>query len=72
MAENKVSPNPDFLSDDLDAVLEKYSFQELLGAYWGIAYSEGQTGVSRGTEAQMVLSALTALFEAKTVQITVE
>jgi hypothetical protein len=34
--------------------------EELIGQYWNIAYSEGKTGISRGSEAQEVLSAMRA------------
>jgi hypothetical protein len=36
---------------------------ELLGQYWDIAHSEGATGVSRGDEAGVVLSALQGLLD---------
>ena len=43
------------------AELTDLSFESLLSQYWDIAYSEGSTGVSRGTEAQEVLSGLRAV-----------
>ena len=36
------------------------TIEELLSEYWDIAHSEGATGVSRGTEAQVVLTKLRA------------
>jgi len=41
---------------------------ELLGLYWDIAYSEGKTGVSRGTEAQCVLSSILSAAAAQPAQ----
>lgn len=42
------------------AAYSEMSLGELLERYWNIAFSEGQDGVSRGSEAQEVLSALMA------------
>lgn len=37
--------------------------EELLGAYWDIAYQEGRSGRPNGTQAQEVLSAIWAVVE---------
>jgi len=37
-------------------------FEEALSLYWGLAFKEGSTGESHGTQAQEVLSTLQALF----------
>jgi hypothetical protein len=49
------------IADGLPAAYLEMSLGELLDRYWNIAFSEGQDGVSRGSEAQEVLSALMAL-----------
>ena len=37
-------------------MIDKETIHALIGRYWDIAYKEGKTGVSHGTEAQEVLS----------------
>lgn len=39
------------------------SLEDLLGAYWDIAYQEGRSGGTNGTQAQEVLSAIRAVVE---------
>ena len=41
------------------------TIHDLIGRYWDIAYKEGKTGISYGTEAQEVLSEINSFIVAK-------
>lgn len=47
--------------DQMDST-NNTEFEELLGAYWDLAFSEGTTGISRGDEANLILHKLRTLY----------